>query len=192
MKKPYLRVDISAFITPDEIDGLLGYRDRNIETQIVCPTFLQAWGGFENRVVYLVGATNRPELLDPAARDRFTSELRLPALDAEDVQAVFLHQCQENGKSLLATDDPEAFVRDFLDVILGRNRWFSSRRKQPYKVSLDRPRRIEAFGESVAVTRGTAGQLMNAFSQAGEGRSAEPKEAGGPSQSDRAKENNQG
>ncbi len=88
------RANPPAIIFIDEIDALLPVRQGGvaIHSDKVVNQFLQEMDGIQpNSRVFLVGATNRPDMLDPALRrgGRLSREIEIPMPDQEARQKLF-------------------------------------------------------------------------------------------------------
>ncbi len=88
------RANPPAIIFIDEIDSLLPVRQGGvaIHSDKVVNQFLQEMDGLTvNSRVFIVGATNRPDMLDPAVRrgGRLSREIEVPRPDLEARKALF-------------------------------------------------------------------------------------------------------
>jgi len=88
------RANPPAIIFIDEIDSLLPIRQGGIgiHSDKVTNQFLQEMDGIQaNSRVFLVGATNRPDMLDPAVRrgGRLSREIEIPMPDEEARRQLF-------------------------------------------------------------------------------------------------------
>jgi transitional endoplasmic reticulum ATPase len=88
------RANPPAIIFVDEIDALLPIRQGGIaiHSDKVVNQFLQEMDGIQaNNRVFLVGATNRPDMLDPAVRrgGRLSREIEIPMPDEEARRQLF-------------------------------------------------------------------------------------------------------
>jgi fidgetin-like protein 1 len=105
-----------AVVFIDEIDSLLTQRksdeneaSRRIKTEFLCQ--LDGTGTSSQGRVLLIGATNRPQELDDAARRRFTKRLYIPLPERNDREMLIRvllgknrHQLEENDIKRLADD----------------------------------------------------------------------------------------
>jgi fidgetin-like protein 1 len=105
-----------AVVFIDEIDSLLTQRkadeneaSRRIKTEFLCQ--LDGTGTSSQGRVLLIGATNRPQELDDAARRRFTKRLYIPLPEVSDREILLRvllgknkHQLTENEIKKLAED----------------------------------------------------------------------------------------
>ncbi|KAK1440949.1 hypothetical protein QVD17_06784 [Tagetes erecta] len=102
-----------AVIFVDEIDSLLSQRksdgehesSRRLKTQ-----FLIEMEGFDsgNEQVLLIGATNRPQELDEAARRRLTKRLYIPLPSSEARAWIIRNLLMKDGLFELSTEDIDA------------------------------------------------------------------------------------
>jgi transitional endoplasmic reticulum ATPase len=88
------RANPPAIIFIDEIDALLPIRQGGvaIHSDKVVNQFLQEMDGLaQNQRVFIVGATNRPDMLDPALRrgGRLSREIEIPLPDREAREQLF-------------------------------------------------------------------------------------------------------
>lgn len=91
-----------AIIFIDEIDALLTIRQGGvaIHSDKLVNQFLQEMDGLSsNNRVFVVGATNRPDMLDPAVRrgGRLSREIEIPLPDLEARKALF-HLCTRTAR----------------------------------------------------------------------------------------------
>ncbi len=89
------RANPPAIIFVDEIDALLPIRQGGIaiHSDKVVNQFLQEMDGITpNNRVFLIGATNRPDMLDPALRrgGRLSREIEIPIPDLESRKQLFV------------------------------------------------------------------------------------------------------
>ncbi|VUZ49460.1 unnamed protein product [Hymenolepis diminuta] len=115
------RIHAPAVIFIDEVDSLLSQRSetehessRRIKTEFL----VQLDGvstGSEERLL-LIGATNRPQELDEAARRRFVKRLYVP-LPCEDARREIVERLIKQQKHSLTPDD--------LDIIAAKSEGFS-------------------------------------------------------------------
>jgi fidgetin-like protein 1 len=105
-----------AVVFIDEIDSLLTQRkadeneaSRRIKTEfLVC---LDGTGTSGQGRVLVIGATNRPQELDEAARRRFTKRLYIPLPETED-REVLIRKLLENNKHCLVDCDVKTLARE--------------------------------------------------------------------------------
>ncbi|KAJ0988869.1 hypothetical protein J5N97_007225 [Dioscorea zingiberensis] len=105
-----------AVIFVDEIDSLLSQRksdgehesSRRLKTQ-----FLIEMEGFDsgNEQILLIGATNRPQELDEAARRRLTKRLYIPLPSAEARAWIIRNLLEKDGLFKLSEEDIVAICR---------------------------------------------------------------------------------
>ncbi|KAK9078502.1 hypothetical protein SSX86_002559 [Deinandra increscens subsp. villosa] len=105
-----------AVIFVDEIDSLLSQRksdgehesSRRMKTQ-----FLIEMEGFDNgnEQVLLIGATNRPQELDEAARRRLTKRLYIPLPSSEARAWIIRNLLVKDGLLKLSTEDIDSICR---------------------------------------------------------------------------------
>ncbi|XP_042496759.1 ATPase family AAA domain-containing protein FIGL1 [Macadamia integrifolia] len=105
-----------AVIFVDEIDSLLSQRksegeheaSRRLKTQ-----FLIEMEGFDggNEQILLVGATNRPQELDEAARRRLTKRLYIPLPSSEARAWIIKNLLKKDGLFNLSEEDIEAICK---------------------------------------------------------------------------------
>lgn len=100
----------------DEIDSLLTQRkadeneaSRRIKTEFLCQ--LDGTGTSSHGRVLLIGATNRPQELDDAARRRFTKRLYIPLPEENDREAL-LHVLLKKNKHCLCSDEIKHLAKD--------------------------------------------------------------------------------
>ena len=93
----------------DEIDSLLTQRksdeneaSRRIKTEFLCQ--LDGTGTSSQGRVLLIGATNRPQELDDAARRRFTKRLYIPLPERGDREILLRVLLKKNTHQLTETD----------------------------------------------------------------------------------------
>ena len=105
-----------AVVFIDEIDSLLTQRkaDENEASRRIKTEFLVQLDGTgtsgQGRVL-VIGATNRPQELDEAARRRFTKRLYIPLPEAED-RFILLNVLLETNKHALAEADVRKLAKD--------------------------------------------------------------------------------
>jgi fidgetin-like protein 1 len=105
-----------AVVFIDEIDSLLTQRkadeneaSRRIKTEfLVC---LDGTGTSGQGRVLVIGATNRPQELDEAARRRFTKRLYIPLPETED-REVLIRKLLENNKHCLVVSDVKTLAEE--------------------------------------------------------------------------------
>ncbi|XP_021888249.1 ATPase family AAA domain-containing protein FIGL1 isoform X2 [Carica papaya] len=105
-----------AVIFVDEIDSLLSQRksegehesSRRLKTQ-----FLIEMEGFDsgNEQILLIGATNRPQELDEAARRRLTKRLYIPLPSSEARAWIIRNLLEKDGLFTLSKEDIDAICR---------------------------------------------------------------------------------
>ncbi|XP_072979034.1 ATPase family AAA domain-containing protein FIGL1 [Typha angustifolia] len=105
-----------AVIFVDEIDSLLSQRksegehesSRRLKTQ-----FLIEMEGFDsgNEQILLIGATNRPQELDEAARRRLTKRLYIPLPSSEARAWIIRNLLEKDGLFRLSEDDTVAICK---------------------------------------------------------------------------------
>lgn len=96
----------------DEVDSLLTQRssDENEASRRIKTEFLVQFDGAatgQDDVVLIIGATNRPQELDEAARRRFVRRLYVPLPDLETRQQLLGHLLGKN-ENCMTSDDIEA------------------------------------------------------------------------------------
>ena len=96
------RASAPSIIFIDEIDALLSIRQGGvaIHSDKVVNQFLQEMDGLHpNNRVFVVGATNRPDMLDPAVRrgGRLSREIEIPLPDLE-ARLSILHLCTQTAR----------------------------------------------------------------------------------------------
>ncbi|KAF6176479.1 hypothetical protein GIB67_040774, partial [Kingdonia uniflora] len=105
-----------AVIFVDEIDSLLSQRksegehesSRRLKTQ-----FLIEMEGFDsgNEQILLIGATNRPQELDEAARRRLTKRLYIPLPSSEARAWIIRNILEKDGLFMLSKEDSESICK---------------------------------------------------------------------------------
>ncbi|XP_020245818.1 fidgetin-like protein 1 [Asparagus officinalis] len=105
-----------AVIFVDEIDSLLSQRksdgehesSRRLKTQ-----FLIEMEGFDNgsEQILLIGATNRPQELDEAARRRLTKRLYIPLPSSEARAWIVRNLLEKDGLFRLSEDDTQSICK---------------------------------------------------------------------------------
>lgn len=103
-----MRIARNSHNSTDEIDSLLTARkaDENEATRRIKTEFLvqlDGVGSSKSRVL-VIGATNRPQELDDAARRRFTKRLYIPLPTTADRQVLLRVLLQSNRHSLSDAD----------------------------------------------------------------------------------------
>ena len=104
-----------AVVFLDEVDSLLTQRssDENESSRRIKTEFLVQLDGAgsnqEARVV-IVGATNRPEELDEAARRRFVKRLYIPLPDIDGRRELFRNLLGSDTRCVLTSEDAEQLV----------------------------------------------------------------------------------
>jgi SpoVK/Ycf46/Vps4 family AAA+-type ATPase len=98
-----------AVVFIDEIDSLLSQRkeseneaSRRIKTEFLVQ--LDGTGTTGQGRVLIIGATNRPQEMDDAARRRFTKRLYIPLPEEDDRKALLLKLLKTNNHKLIDTD----------------------------------------------------------------------------------------
>lgn len=109
------RTSAPSIIFIDEIDALLTIRQGGvaIHSDKVVNQFLQEMDGLHpNNRVFVVGATNRPDMLDPAVRrgGRLSREIEIPLPDLE-TRVALMHLCTQQAR-LEADVDLEQLAKD--------------------------------------------------------------------------------
>jgi fidgetin-like protein 1 len=105
-----------AVVFIDEIDSLLTQRkaDENEATRRIKTEFLVCLDGTgtsgQGRVL-VIGATNRPQELDEAARRRFTKRLYIPLPETDD-REILIRNLLANNNHRLVDDELQALARD--------------------------------------------------------------------------------
>lgn len=99
------RLNPPAIIFVDEIEALLPTRQGGvaIHSDKVVNQFLQEMDGLnENSRVFIVGATNRPDMIDPAVRrgGRLSREIQIPIPDLEARKLLFALSTRNSQLSL--------------------------------------------------------------------------------------------
>lgn len=90
-----------TIIFVDECEGVFGKRgslESDIMTNEIVLAFLAEWGDgltTHNSSVWVVGATNRRDLLDPAIISRFGAEVEIPLPDREQRKAILLSEMKK-------------------------------------------------------------------------------------------------
>lgn len=96
-----------AVIFVDECEGVFGRRgsvNTDAFAEEIVQTFLAQWDGFNKQnTVWVIGATNRRDLIDPAILSRFGEAVEIPLPDADQRLAILTAQLQIKG---LLTDLP--------------------------------------------------------------------------------------
>ncbi|XP_023741378.1 ATPase family AAA domain-containing protein FIGL1 [Lactuca sativa] len=105
-----------AVIFVDEIDSLLSKRDSNSEHAASRPIktqFLIEMDGFNsgNEQILLIGATNRPQALDEAARRRLTKGFYIPLPSAEARAWIVRNLLNKDGLFKLSTEDIDTICK---------------------------------------------------------------------------------
>ncbi|XP_010250750.1 PREDICTED: fidgetin-like protein 1 [Nelumbo nucifera] len=105
-----------AVIFVDEIDSLLSQRksegehesSRRLKTQ-----FLIEMEGFDsgNEQILLIGATNRPQELDEAARRRLTKRLYIPLPSSEARAWIIRNLLEKDGLFMLSKEDTDTICK---------------------------------------------------------------------------------
>jgi SpoVK/Ycf46/Vps4 family AAA+-type ATPase len=93
-----------AVIFIDECDGLFARRGNPgayQQTEEITNAFLSGWTGSE-KGIWILGATNRRDMIDDAILSRFAAEVQIPAPDSSGRQAIFLNELKASG-----LDDPK-------------------------------------------------------------------------------------
>lgn len=92
----YARSQQPSVVFIDEIDALLSRRSdtehessRRLKTEFLI--FLDGAGTGEDEQILFIGATNRPQELDEAARRRFTKRLYIPLPETEARKEILMH-----------------------------------------------------------------------------------------------------
>lgn len=105
-----------AVVFIDEIDSLLTQRkaseneaSRRIKTEFLVQ--LDGIGTTGQGRVLVIGATNRPQELDEAARRRFTKRLYIP-LPSENDRSVLLHVMLNKNSHRLTNEDVEKLAKE--------------------------------------------------------------------------------
>jgi SpoVK/Ycf46/Vps4 family AAA+-type ATPase len=105
-----------AVVFIDEIDSLLTQRkaseneaSRRIKTEFLVQ--LDGTGTSGQGRVLVIGATNRPQELDEAARRRFTKRLYIP-LPSENDRSVLLHVMLNKNNHRLTNEDVEKLAKE--------------------------------------------------------------------------------
>jgi SpoVK/Ycf46/Vps4 family AAA+-type ATPase len=105
-----------AVVFIDEIDSLLTQRkaeeneaSRRIKTEFLVQ--LDGTGTTGQGRVLVIGATNRPQELDEAARRRFTKRLYIP-LPSENDRGVLLHVMLNKNNHRLTKEDVEKLAKE--------------------------------------------------------------------------------
>lgn len=105
----YARVRQPSVIFIDEVDCLLSQRSNNehessrrLKTEFL--VFLDGCGTGDSDQVLLIGATNRPQELDEAARRRFTKRLYIPLPEKEARYDIIKHYLKEIEHNLGETE----------------------------------------------------------------------------------------
>lgn len=115
------RSHLPAVIFIDEVDSLLSQRSesehessRRLKTEFLIQ--LDGATTQSDERLLIVGATNRPQELDEAARRRFVKRLYIPLPDAEARRQITTHLLRDQKFSLSADD---------IEVIVDRTRGYS-------------------------------------------------------------------
>lgn len=99
-----------AVLFVDECEGVFGRRGSlttDSFSEEIVQTFLAQWDGFSKQnTVWVIGATNRRDLIDPAILSRFGEEVEIPLPDADQRLAILTQQLQIKG--LVATPPANA------------------------------------------------------------------------------------
>lgn len=93
-RKHYARYHYPAIIFIDEADALLSKRGTGISSDVnntIVPAFLAEMDGLDDASCYVILATNRPDILDPAAtRDgRIDRKIEIGRPDRASTEAIF-------------------------------------------------------------------------------------------------------
>ncbi|KAI3520679.1 hypothetical protein L1887_10129 [Cichorium endivia] len=105
-----------AVIFVDEIDSLLSQRKSNYEHESnrrIKTQFLIEMEGFDsgNEQVLLIGATNRPQDLDEAARRRLTKRFYIPLPSSEARAWIIKNLLDKEGLFKLSTEDIDSICK---------------------------------------------------------------------------------
>lgn len=115
------RVEQPSVIFIDEIDSLLTGRssDEQESTRRIKTEFLVQWDGVgSNKAdgLLVIGATNRPQELDEAARRRLAKRLYIPLPEAASRQQLIANKLAHNPNTLTDQD---------VEVVVGKTDGFS-------------------------------------------------------------------
>ncbi|KAI3748137.1 hypothetical protein L6452_11035 [Arctium lappa] len=105
-----------AVIFVDEIDSLLSKRNshgENESSRKLKTQFLVEMEGFDSgsEQILLIGATNRPQELDEAARRRLTKRLYIPLPSSEARALIIRNLLEKDGLFKLSTEDIDTICK---------------------------------------------------------------------------------
>ena len=117
-----------AVLFVDECEGVFASRD-SFETdsyvQEIVQTFLAQWDGFtKQRTVWVVGATNHRDKIDPAIRSRFGLEIEIPLPGGDERLQILSHELSAKGRRVTLPKEAKEFTQGFsgrdLENLAGR------------------------------------------------------------------------
>ena len=117
-----------AVLFVDECEGVFASRD-SFETdsfvQEIVQTFLAQWDGFtKQRTVWVVGATNHRDKIDPAIRSRFGLEIEIPLPGGNERLQILSHELSAKGRRVTLPKEAKEFTQGFsgrdLENLAGR------------------------------------------------------------------------
>ena len=121
-------IEPQAVIFVDECESVFGRRGSATSdsfTEEIVQTFLSEWDGFaKQRTVWVVGATNRRDLIDEAIRSRFGEEIAIELPKAPQRFAILARELREKGLSSQLPPEAEELTQGMsgrdLENIAGR------------------------------------------------------------------------
>ena len=107
----------------DEVDAIARARGGtgNVHSDRFMSTWLSELEGFEGRSRFiLVAATNRIDMLDPAFRARFSTEIEVPRPRMEGARAIFARHLAPQYRYFAGEADPDATRRAMVDTAVAK------------------------------------------------------------------------